>query len=137
MAIGEANIELHVHNASVSKLLNTQHVRLPLSQDFLLRALFDTVNSESRHAYEDISSVRSTRTSHQCHPPPIQTGKNEIQSAGKQIHEFLNLVGVKQGDNLARVLFLFVIQAALESLERVWAKHNIVSPSFNEDGTSM
>ena len=39
--------------------------------------------------------------------------------SGKQIHEFLNLVGVKQGDNLATILFLFVIQAALDSLERV------------------
>ena len=61
--------------------------------------------------------------------------------SGTQIHEFLNLVGVKQGDNLAPVIFLFVIQAALESLERVWAKRNIVLPSFtwlpnNEDGTS-
>ena len=61
--------------------------------------------------------------------------------SGKQIHEFLNLVGVKQGDNLAPVLFLFVMQAALESLERVWAEHIIILPSFNwlpnnEDGTS-
>ena len=61
--------------------------------------------------------------------------------SGKQIHEFLNLVGVKQGDNLAPVLFLFVMQAALESLERVWAEHSIILPSFNwlpnnEDGTS-
>ena len=61
--------------------------------------------------------------------------------SGKQIHEFLNLVGVKQGDNLAPVLFLFVMQTAQESLERVWMEHNIVLPSFtwlldNEDGTS-
>ena len=59
----------------------------------------------------------------------------------KQIHEFLNLVGAKQGNNLAPVLFLFVMQAALESLEKVWSEHNIVLPSFtwlpnNEDGTS-
>ena len=59
----------------------------------------------------------------------------------KQIHEFLNLVGVKQGDNLAPALFLFAMQAALESLERVWAEHNIALLSFiwllaNEDVTN-
>ena len=50
---------------------------------------------------------------------------------GKQIHEFLNLVEVKQGNNVAPVLFLFVMQAALESLERVWVEHSIVLPSFS------
>ena len=61
--------------------------------------------------------------------------------SGKQIHKFLNLVGIKQGNILAPVLFLFAMQAALQSLERVWAEHNIVLPSFtwlpdNEDGTN-
>ena len=61
--------------------------------------------------------------------------------SSKQIHEFLNLVGVKHLDNLAPVLFLFVIHAALESLERVWVENNIILPSLtwlpnNEDGTS-
>ena len=50
--------------------------------------------------------------------------------SGKQIHKFLNMVGAKQGDNLAPVLFLFVMQVALESLERVWVEHNIILPSF-------
>ena len=36
-------------------------------------------HSEPRHAYEDFSPIRSTRTSHQRHPPPIHTGKNVIQ----------------------------------------------------------
>ena len=61
--------------------------------------------------------------------------------SGKQIHEFLNLVGIKQGDNLALVFFLFVMQAALQSLKRVCGEYNIILPSFNwlpdnEDGTS-
>ena len=61
--------------------------------------------------------------------------------SSKLVHEFLNLVGVKQGDNLTPVFFLFVMQAALESLERARVEHNIILPLFiwlpeNKDGTS-
>ena len=41
------------------------------------------------------------------------------------------MVGVKQGDNLAPVLFLFVMQAAMETLDNVWREHNITTPSFS------
>ena len=57
---------------------------------------------------------------------------------GKTKYEFINVVGVKQGDNLAPVLFLFVMQAAMETLHSVWRDHNISTPSFTwqpEDDT--
>ena len=51
--------------------------------------------------------------------------------SGKTKYEFINVVGVKQGDNLAPVLFLFVMQAAMETLDNVWREHNITTPSFS------
>ena len=51
--------------------------------------------------------------------------------SGKTKYKFINLVGVKQGDNLAPVLFLFVMQAAMETLDNVWRDHNIITPSFS------
>jgi len=56
---------------------------------------------------------------------------------GKTKYELIN-VGVKQGGNLAPVLFLFVMQAAMETLHSVWRDHNISTPSFTwqpEDDT--
>ena len=50
--------------------------------------------------------------------------------SGKTKYEFVNVVGVKQGDNLAPVLFLFVMQAAMETLQPIWQEHNISTPSF-------
>lgn len=41
-------------------------------------------------------------------------------SVGKARATFPSTSGVKQGDNLAPVLFLFAIQAAAESIERNW-----------------
>jgi hypothetical protein len=39
---------------------------------------------------------------------------------GKVTEEFKSTSGVKQGDNLAPILFLFVIQAAVETMEKNW-----------------
>ena len=33
--------------------------------------------------------------------------------------------GIEQGDNMAPILFLFVIQAAMESLQTLFAQHRI------------
>ena len=49
----------------------------------------------------------------------------------KTKYKFINLVGVKQGDNLAPVLFLFVMQAAMETLDNAWRDYNIITPSFS------
>ena len=50
--------------------------------------------------------------------------------SGKANYKFVNVLGVKQGDNLAPVLFLFVMQAAMETLQSVWRDHNVSTPSF-------
>jgi exonuclease III len=39
-------------------------------------------------------------------------------------------VGVKQGDNMAPVLFLFLMQAMAEALEKEWAENDIDVPQF-------
>ena len=46
---------------------------------------------------------------------------------GKAKEKFTSRSGVKQGDNLAPILFLFVIQAAVESMQKEWptAKPNL------------
>ena len=41
-------------------------------------------------------------------------------STGKDVAEFLSTSGVKQGDNLAPLLFLFVIMAASELIDKRW-----------------
>jgi hypothetical protein len=46
-------------------------------------------------------------------------------AVGKTEAEFSSTVGVKQGSTLAPILFLFVIQAALETLEPVFREHGI------------
>mmetsp|Transcript_2185 Transcript_2185/g.3485 ORF Transcript_2185/g.3485 Transcript_2185/m.3485 type:complete len:125 (-) Transcript_2185:72-446(-) len=51
--------------------------------------------------------------------------------SGKAKYESINVVGVKQGDNLAPVLFLFVMQAAMKTLDSVWREHNITTPLFS------
>ena len=38
----------------------------------------------------------------------------------KEKEEFMSTSGVKQGDNLAPLLFLFVIQAAIEMMQESW-----------------
>eukprot|EP00816_Leptocylindrus_hargravesii_P009688 CAMPEP_0196803790 /NCGR_PEP_ID=MMETSP1362-20130617/3272_1 /TAXON_ID=163516 /ORGANISM="Leptocylindrus danicus, Strain CCMP1856" /LENGTH=103 /DNA_ID=CAMNT_0042175621 /DNA_START=49 /DNA_END=360 /DNA_ORIENTATION=- len=60
--------------------------------------------------------------------------------SGKTKNDFINVVKVKQGDNLAPILFLFVMQAAMETLHFVWRDHNISTPSFTwqlEDDTAI
>ena len=52
---------------------------------------------------------------------------------GKNSHAFPSLVGVKQVDNLALIMFFFVMQAPMETLEAAWSKHNIEAPSFSWD----
>jgi hypothetical protein len=46
---------------------------------------------------------------------------------GKEKEEFMSMSGVKQGDNLAPILFLFVIQAAVKTMHQNWptAKPNL------------
>mmetsp|Transcript_7460 Transcript_7460/g.10982 ORF Transcript_7460/g.10982 Transcript_7460/m.10982 type:complete len:95 (-) Transcript_7460:118-402(-) len=51
--------------------------------------------------------------------------------SGKAKYEFINVVGVKQGGNSAPVLFLFVMQTAMETLDIAWREHNIITPSFS------
>ena len=51
-------------------------------------------------------------------------------AVGKIEVEFGSSVGVKQGDTLAPILFLFVIQAAMETLEPIFEEHGIEKPAF-------
>jgi ribosome-binding ATPase YchF (GTP1/OBG family) len=43
----------------------------------------------------------------------------------KEIQEILQSVGVRQGDNMAPVLFLFLMSAAAEALEAKWRETGI------------
>jgi len=43
---------------------------------------------------------------------------------------FNSISGVKQGDNLAPVLFLFVVQAAIETMHANWSTMNIATPDL-------
>jgi hypothetical protein len=50
---------------------------------------------------------------------------------GKEERMILYLVGVKQGDNMAPVLFLFLMQAmAEEALEGEWKENDLDTPQF-------
>ena len=51
--------------------------------------------------------------------------------SGKANYEFINVASIKQGDNLVPVLFLFVMQAAMETLDIAWCDHNIITQSFS------
>ena len=60
---------------------------------------------------------------------------------GKKKFGIISTVGVKQGDNLAPILFLFVMQAAMDTLEVVWKDNKIEKPEFmwapdDADGTA-
>jgi hypothetical protein len=43
---------------------------------------------------------------------------------------FKSISGVKQGDNLAPVLFLFVVQAAVETMHKKWSSNQIQTPDL-------
>ena len=43
---------------------------------------------------------------------------------------FNSISGVKQGDNLAPVLFLFVVQATIETMHANWSTMNIATPDL-------
>ena len=43
---------------------------------------------------------------------------------------FNSISGVKQGDNLAPVLFLFVVQAAIETMQTNWSTQKIATPDL-------
>ena len=94
---------------------------------------FDTVNREmlmkilSRYGIPD-SLINVIKCLYQPVTIKFTWGKNK--------HDFPSLVGVKQGDNLAPILFLFIMQAAMETLEAVWSQHNIEAPSFSWDPDS-
>ena len=50
---------------------------------------------------------------------------------GSSIEEILQTVGVRQGDNMAPVLFIFLMNAFAESLEAVWEKEGLGNILFH------
>ena len=50
---------------------------------------------------------------------------------GKEKATFKQTVGVRQGDCMAAVLFLFLITAFAETLTDEWEKHGITKPKFS------
>ncbi|KAL7527574.1 hypothetical protein ACHAXR_002020, partial [Thalassiosira sp. AJA248-18] len=48
-----------------------------------------------------------------------------VLKIGKSIEEIMQEVGVRQGDNMAPVLFLFLMTAFAEVLEIVWKENNV------------
>ena len=82
---------------------------------YLVKA-FETVNQDmlmkipSRYGIPDFS--------HPCYPMSLPICYYFKFTWGKNKHAFPSFVGVKQGENLAPVMFLFVMQVAMESLER-------------------
>jgi hypothetical protein len=46
---------------------------------------------------------------------------------GEKLEQFLSTSGAKQGDNLAPILFLFVIHTVSNSLDKKW---DITTPGF-------
>ena len=60
----------------------------------------------------------------------------ELQDRDKSVKKN-NLIyystGVKQGDNIAPILFIIVMQFLAELLEKKWRENNIYMPHFNHD----
>ena len=55
----------------------------------------------------------------------MYTDLRVVLKIDKEIQEILQSVGVRQGDNMAPVLFLFLMSAAAETLESAWKKADI------------
>ena len=55
----------------------------------------------------------------------MYTNLKVILKIDSELREFLQSVGVRQGDNMAPVLFLFLMSAAAETLEIEWKRRNI------------
>ena len=49
---------------------------------------------------------------------------------GKEERNIPCSAGAKQGDNMAPVLFLFLLQAMAEALEKEWSENEIDTPQF-------
>jgi hypothetical protein len=60
----------------------------------------------------------------------MQRCKDAKIKIGKEERTMPCSVGVKQGDNMAPVLFLFLMQALSEKLEKEWKKNNITISEF-------
>ena len=54
---------------------------------------------------------------------------------GKIKTEIPQTIGVRQGDNLSPVLFLFLMSAFAESLETEWGKNGIEKAEFSRVST--
>ena len=50
----------------------------------------------------------------------MYTDLTVVLKIGKSVEEILQEVGVRQGDNMAPVLFLFLMNAFADSLEKIW-----------------
>jgi hypothetical protein len=55
----------------------------------------------------------------------IYTNLKVVLKIEKEVCEILQSVGVQQGDNMAPVLFLYLMSAAAETLELEWKKAGI------------
>jgi hypothetical protein len=58
-------------------------------------------------------------------PSKQYTDLKVVLKINKEIQEILQSVGVRQGNNMAPVLFLFLMSAAAETLEPVWRQASI------------
>ena len=55
----------------------------------------------------------------------MYTDLKVVLKIGKETREILQSVGVRQGDNMAPVLFLFLMTAFAESLDKEYDRNNI------------
>ena len=61
----------------------------------------------------------------------LYTDLKVILKIGKESAEMSQTIGVRQGDNMSPVLFLFVMAAFAETLEIEWEKENIPKVEFH------
>jgi hypothetical protein len=55
----------------------------------------------------------------------IYRNKTCVLKIKNEVTKISQSIGVRQGDNMAPVLFLFLMTAVTETLELVWKQHNI------------